>query len=57
MAEHLGVFKPREEPSTPFQGLGGATGDEDVFVKYCVNDLVDNTTCEGAPVVFEYSPT
>ena len=28
-----------------------------MFARYRVNDLVDNSTCEGAPVIFEYSPT
>ncbi len=38
-------------------GLPGAASDEEIFVRYRVNDLVDNTTCEAAPAVFEHSPT
>jgi lon-related putative ATP-dependent protease len=57
IVEHLEVFKPREETLTPFSGLAGQPRDEDVFLRYRVNDLVDNTNCQGAPIVFEYNPT
>ena len=30
---------------------------EDLFVRYRVNDLVDNSDCRHAPVVFEHNPT
>ncbi len=57
MVEHLNVFKAREEPAGPIPGIPPIPSDEDAFLRYRVNDLVDNATCVGAPVVFEYSPT
>ena len=57
MVEHLEIFKPKEEPPPAQMTPNPFAGDEDAFVKYRVNDLVDNTVCEGAPVIFEYSPT
>ena len=57
MIERLDIFKPKEEPSTPLPGGPRPPSDEDLFARYRVNDLVDNTTCEGAPVIIEYSPT
>lgn len=57
MAERLDMFKPSEESSDQRPGPGGPPSQEDVFTRYRVNDLVDNSTCEGAPVIFEYSPT
>ena len=57
MIERLDIFKPMEEPSTPNVGGHSPPSDEDLFARYRVNDLVDNTTCEGAPVIVEYSPT
>ena len=56
MVEHLDIFKPRDESEQSSTGLPGTHRDEDPFPRYRVNDLVDNTTCEGAPVIFEYSP-
>ncbi len=59
MVEQQAIFKPKEEQGPQaqgFPGLGGE-GEEEVFVRYRVNDIVDNSSCEGAPVVFEYSPT
>ena len=59
MIEHLEVFKPAPEPQSqgPSPLMPGVPSQEDVFVKYQVNDLFDNSTCLGAPVIFEYSPT
>ena len=57
VVEYLEVFKPREESAPQPMGLPGAARDEEIFVRYRVNDLVDNTTCEAAPVFFEHSPT
>ena len=57
IVEHLEVFKPSEDTPSQAAGLPGTPGDEDLFARYRVNDLVDNATCEAAPVVFEYSPT
>ncbi|MBM3935005.1 MAG: ATP-dependent protease [SAR202 cluster bacterium] len=53
MAESHEVFKPGEDGAiSPAQGA-----DDDLFIKYRVNDLLDNSTCDGTPVIFEYSPT
>ena len=57
MADHLDIFKPSEESADRRSSPGGLQTEEDVFSRYRVNDLVDNSTCEGAPVIFEYSPT
>ena len=58
MVENLDVFKPQEPQQTPqIPGLTNGQRDADLFDKYRVNDLIDNATCDGAPVVFEYSPT
>ena len=54
MVNHLDVFKPRDQVMAP---LAPSATDEDVFVRYRVNDLVDNTACDSAPVVFEQNPT
>ncbi len=57
MADNLEIFKPQEETGNSTSPIAGAHRDEDVFAKYKVNDLIDSSKCEGAPVVFEYSPT
>ena len=57
VAEHLEIFKPREDTPAAPPGFAQMGKDEDVFLKYRVNDLVDNSSCEGAPVILEYSPT
>ena len=58
MIDHLEMFKSRSEPDPPpSPAIQNPPRDEDIFAKYRVNDLVDNATCEGAPVIFEYSPT
>ena len=57
MIQHLEVFKPSEEAPSPAQTTADGSRDEDFFARYRVNDLVDNATCVGAPVIAEYSPT
>lgn len=58
VVRHVEMFKPKNEPQEPLTMLmPGALRDEDVFARYKVNDLVDNSVCEGAPVVTEHSPT
>ena len=58
MTKHQEIFKPAEEaPQPAMPGLGALQAGEDFFGNYRVNDLVDNTACVGAPVVFEHSPT
>ncbi len=54
MVNNLEVFKPREPTPVPF---GPPALEEDAFVRYRVNSLVDNTVCDHAPVVFEQNPT
>ncbi len=54
MVDNLDHLKPREPAPTP---SGQPAADEDTFARYKINDLVDNTTCEYAPVVFEHNPT
>jgi lon-related putative ATP-dependent protease len=58
MVHNLDIFKQSEEQG-PAMLLGGGPmpREEDPFIKYRVNDLVDNSSCVGAPVIFEYSPT
>ena len=57
MVEHLEIFKPTEAGPLSPGSLPGTPAEEDAFARYRVNDLVDNATCEGAPIVLEYSPT
>ena len=57
MVARLGIFKPGEDSDQTASGPPGNPADEDLFIRYRVNNLVDNTSCEGAPVIFEYSPT
>ena len=54
MVEHLDKFKPRDAVANPFVL---PTPDEDSFLRYRVNDLIDNTECDFAPIVFEHNPT
>ena len=57
MVEHVEIFKPKEDEAQPPAPFGGPSSDEDIFARYRINDLVDNTSCDGAPVIIEYSPT
>ena len=57
MIEHLEIFKPKQDSATQESAPLRATSKEEIVVRYRVNDLVDNSTVEAAPVVFEYSPT
>ena len=54
VVEHHDHLKPSAPDST--QSAQQTVG-EDAFVRYRVNDLVDNTTCECAPIVVEHNPT
>ena len=57
MVSNIQAFKPvgngesRQSPD-----IGDNTGDI-FFTRYRVNDIVDNTLCDGAPLVFEHNPT
>ena len=57
MVDHLDIFKPREESAQASSAPPGFFQEDDPFVRYRVNNLVDNAVCEGAPVIFEMSPT
>ncbi|MFH1090683.1 MAG: ATP-binding protein, partial [Pseudomonadota bacterium] len=50
---NLDDFKQKEQPQMPFP-MPQAEPD---FTRYKVNVLIDNTDCQGAPVVFEVNPT
>lgn len=54
MVHHLDAFKPSNPAaSAPWV----MAPNEDLFVRYRVNDLVDRSECEHAPLVFEHNPT
>ena len=60
MIANLHQFKPGAEAEGGQVGTPGPSGraqEDDRFLKYRLNVLVDNSATEGAPVVFEYSPT
>ncbi|MDA0770879.1 MAG: ATP-binding protein [Chloroflexi bacterium] len=60
MVQNIEVFKPHEAPqmpALPFPMPTLPTNGDDFFVRYKVNCLVDNTNCQGGPVIFEFSPT
>jgi lon-related putative ATP-dependent protease len=58
VVQHVEMFKPKPETEGPqMMFMPGTFSDEDVFARYKVNDLVDNSADEGAPVVIEHSPT
>ena len=57
MVSNIQAFKPEPERQelAPLRGMAG--NDDDFFTKYRVNDIVDNTLCDGAPIVFEHNPS
>ena len=57
MVKNLEIFKTDDKAPSAGAAPPGFVGDEDPFIKYRVNDLVDNTSCVGAPIIFEHSPT
>ncbi len=54
--ERLDDFRaePQEQPALPFREPGGK---DQLFKRYAVNVMVDNSTLKGAPVVMELNPT
>ena len=56
MVSHAQIFKAQEDEQSTQQPGDGLSA-EDFFARYRVNDLVDNTYCNGSPVVFENNPT
>ncbi|MCI0868829.1 MAG: AAA family ATPase [Chloroflexi bacterium] len=60
MVRNIDVFKPSEGPpmpASPPQMPALPSDGDDFFIRYKVNCLVDNTNCQGGPVIFEFSPT
>jgi hypothetical protein len=58
MAERQEIFKPAEDAAPqPIPGFTDRANPDELFASYRVNDVVDNSACVGAPVVFEHSPT
>ena len=57
IVQHVEIFKSTEASQAGPPGLAVASAQEDIFTRYRVNRLVDNSACVGAPVVFEHSPT
>ena len=55
IAEHVETFKTREEEQQGVPFLSSPP--EEKFIKCKVNVIVRNNDLQGAPVVFEYSPT
>ena len=56
MVTQTQVFKPAEETApAPLRESG--TPEENFFSRYQINDLIDNTYCNGAPAEFEQNPT
>ena len=56
MVHNTQAFKPAEN-SRPASNDVSAQGRESFFARYRVNDLIDNTLCNGAPVEFEQNPS
>ena len=57
MAEHQEIFKPAVEAlQAVMPGFAGVQAGEDVLGKYRVNDLVDNTSCEGGRLSSSIAP-
>ena len=56
MVVNIQVFKPVSDEASAGQRGSERPGD-DFFARYRVNDLIDNTLCNGAPVEFEQNPS
>ena len=56
MVVNTQLFKPVSDEAGAGQHGSERPGD-DFFARYRVNDLVDNTLCNGAPVEFEENPS
>jgi len=53
---HLDEFRTQEEQPSPIPFLKMPKS-EPSFLKYTVNVIVNNSSCKGAPVIFESNPT
>ena len=56
MVHNSQVFKPAAGDH-PAADDSSPQGKENFFARYRVNDLIDNTLCNGAPVEFEQNPS
>ena len=56
MVVNTQVFKPVSDEASAGQSASERPGDG-FFARYGVNDLIDNTLCNGAPVEFEQNPS
>ncbi|MSQ22347.1 MAG: ATP-binding protein [Dehalococcoidia bacterium] len=61
IAEHVDDFRNPDDQQPQQQTMEAAmakeTADAERFLRYKINVLVDNSHAQGAPVIFEYSPT
>lgn len=61
IAQNVDDFRSQDEQQPQQQGREGAAAREaaeaERFLRYRVNVLVDHSNTQGAPVIFEYSPT
>ncbi len=57
MVSNIQAFKPMGDRETPQQIATVVNVEEDFFTRYRANDVVDNTFCNGAPIVFENNPS
>ena len=57
MVSNIQAFKPTADGDAPQLPSGVDNSGDDFFTRYRVNDIVDNTFCDGAPIVFEHNPT
>lgn len=53
--DNLSRFHQKEEPQSNLLGMG-MPKEEDIFSEYQVNVVVDNSSTQGVPVVFESNP-
>ena len=57
MVSNIQAFKPAGDGESRQQTDRGDNPGDVFFTRYRVNDIVDNTLCDGAPIVFEHNPT
>ena len=57
MVSNIQAFKPAGGGESSQQTGGVENSQDGFFTRYRVNDIVDNTLCDGAPIVFEHNPT
>lgn len=57
VVEHVDAFRGVESATEGLPPALRAVTDEQQFVRYAVNVIIDNAETEGAPVIFENNPT